>query len=201
MPTRNLNRVITAALFAAGVAVSGCNNSSSSAQSAGISPPLYLDQAGVTKAVATVGPSQNATTQPTDNNVTGTVTFTLMADHLEFVADIDGLAPNTKHGFHIHEKGDLSAPDLKSAGGHFNPTHEVHGGPGSMHHHAGDMGNLVADEKGHAHLQGMIMNAGFSGETSILGRSVIIHAKADDEKSNPAGNSGARIAGGVIKPQ
>ncbi len=158
-----------------------------------------LDETVVTKAVATIGPSKSATTQPTNNNVTGTITFTLADGTLSFVADIDGLAPNTEHGFHIHDKGDLSDPDLKSAGGHFNPMKEHHGGPGSPHHHAGDLGNLKADANGHAHLEGTVMHATLEGETSILNRSVIIHAKPDDQKSDPAGNSGARIAGGVIK--
>jgi len=162
---------------------------------------MLLDDATITKAVATIGPSKSATTQPANSDVTGTVTFTTDGDHIKFVADIDGLAPNSEHGFHIHEKGDLSAPDLKSAGGHFNPTKEKHGGPMSEHHHAGDLGNLKADDKGHAHLEGTVMHATLGGDaaTSIIGRSVIIHAKADDEKSDPAGNSGARIAGGEIK--
>ena len=154
----------------------------------------------VLKAVAQVKPSQAATTQPTNNNVTGTVTFTQTGDKLTFVADIDGLAPNTVHGFHIHDKGDLSAPDLSSAGGHFNPNHEQHGGPDSPHHHLGDLGNLTADANGHAHLEGTVEGATISpGDKSIVGRSVIIHIKADDLKSQPAGNSGARIAGGVIE--
>ncbi len=163
--------------------------------------PILLDDAVITKAMATVGPSKSATTQPTNSDVTGTVTFTVDGGQLKFVADIDGLAPNSEHGFHIHEKGDLSDPDLKSAGGHFNPTKEKHGGPMTEHHHAGDLGNLKADEKGHAHLEGTVMHATLGGDaaTSIVGRSVIIHAKPDDEKSDPAGNSGARIAGGEIK--
>jgi Cu-Zn family superoxide dismutase len=188
--------MICATLLLAGVAVTGC---STAGPSASFNSPKMMDDAVVTKAVATVGPSKSATTQPINNNVTGTVTFTVDGDHLKFVADIDGLAPNTRHGFHIHDKGDLSDPDLKSAGGHFNPTREKHGGPMSEHHHAGDLGNLEADASGHAHLEGTVMHATFSGDTSILNRSVIIHAKPDDEKSDPAGNSGARIAGGVIK--
>jgi Cu-Zn family superoxide dismutase len=177
----------------------GCMGNHPSAMSSQTDAPKMMDDAVITKAVATVGPSKSATTQPVNNNVTGTVTFTLDGDHLTFVADIDGLAPNTDHGFHIHEKGDLSDPDLKSAGGHFNPTKEKHGGPNSPHHHAGDLGNLTADANGHAHLEGMVMHASFTGDTSILGRSVIIHSKPDDLKSQPSGESGARIAGGVIK--
>jgi Cu-Zn family superoxide dismutase len=191
---------------ATGIAIAGCktNNGATqpamSARSIAAGPmPIMLDDAAVTKAVATIGSAKSATTQPANKDVTGTVTFTLDGEKLKFVADIDGLAPNTEHGFHIHEKGDLSDPDLKSAGGHFNPTKEKHGGPESEHHHAGDLGNLKADAKGHAHLEGTVMHASFSGDTSILGRSVIIHAKADDLKTDPSGNSGGRVAGGVIK--
>jgi Cu-Zn family superoxide dismutase len=198
MSARNLKMAFFSSLaVAAGVTVVGCKTDSSSMQAP--AAPLLMDEAAVTKAVATIGPSKAATTQPTNNDVTGTVKFTLADGKLTFVADIDGLAPNTEHGFHIHEKGDLSAPDLKSAGGHFNPTKEKHGGPETEHHHAGDLGNLKADDKGHAHLEGTVMHASLSGETSIIGRSVIIHAKPDDLKSDPSGNSGARIAGGEIK--
>jgi Cu-Zn family superoxide dismutase len=196
--------VVRATLFVVtGVALAGCKTNSPSTEPTMTSAamPTFLDDAVVTKAIAKVGPSKSATTQPSNNDVTGTVTFTVDGDQLKFVADIDGLVPNSKHGFHIHEKGDLSDPDLKSAGGHFNPTKEKHGGPESEHHHAGDLGNLQADDKGHAHLQGEVMHASLSGDTSIIGRSVIIHAKPDDLKSDPSGNSGARIAGGTIKAE
>ncbi len=199
-----LNTKILISGLTASLMLTGCQGNKPVTQSAMIPAtqwPKMLDDAVVAKAVATVGPSKAATTQPVNTNVTGTVTFTTDGDHLDFVADIDGLEPNTEHGFHIHAKGDLSDPELKSAGGHFNPTHEHHGGPTSEHHHAGDLGNLKADANGHAHLEGTVTHATLGGDaaTSILGRSVIIHGKADDEKSDPAGNSGARIAGGVIK--
>jgi Cu-Zn family superoxide dismutase len=204
---RILNSAIAMTAISGAVLVVGCSCPSNapatkpSAIASLASAPILLDDAVITKAVATVGPSKSATTQPTNNDVTGTVTFTVDGDHLDFVADIDGLAPNTEHGFHIHDKGDLSDPDLKGAGGHFNPTKDKHGGPMTEHHHAGDLGNLKADDKGHAHLEGTVMHATLGGDaaTSIVGRSVIIHAKVDDEKTDPAGNSGARIAGGVIK--
>ena len=155
--------------------------------------------AAVTKAVATLAPGKAATTRPTANHVTGTVTFTAAeGGTVAFVADVDGLEPNSVHGFHIHEKGDLSAADLSSAGGHYNPTHDLHAGPDAPHHHAGDLGNLTADDQGHAHLTGTVGHVSLGGENSILDRSVIVHAKADDLKSQPAGDSGSRIAGGVI---
>jgi Cu-Zn family superoxide dismutase len=160
---------------------------------------LAADDAAATKAVANLKPSQAATTRPTNNNITGTVTFTESGGKVTFVADVDGLSPG-KHGFHIHAKGDLSAPDLSSAGGHFNPDKETHGGPDSPHHHLGDMGNLTADDKGHAHAEGTLPGTTLSeGDHSIIGKSVIVHAKEDDLQTDPAGNSGSRVAGGVIE--
>ena len=151
-------------------------------------------------AVAMVKPSTAAATQPTNTNVTGIVTFTQVGSVVTFVADINGLEPNTSHGFHIHDLGDLSAPNLSSAGGHFNPTHEMHGGPMSEHHHMGDLGNLVSDATGHAHLEGTVPGVTLTvGDFGIIARSVIIHAKEDDLHSQPAGESGARVAGGVIE--
>jgi Cu-Zn family superoxide dismutase len=150
----------------------------------------------VHRAVATVAPAASAATRPANQHVTGTVTFTQDGDVLSFVADIDGLAPNTLHGFHIHEKGDLSDPGLLKAGGHYNPTHQPHGGPMSAHHHAGDLGNLTADANGHAHLTGTLPGVKLD---AILGRSVIIHAKADDLHTQPSGHRGGRVAGGVIE--
>jgi Cu-Zn family superoxide dismutase len=152
-------------------------------------------------AVAMIKPSAAATTQPSNNNVTGTVTFTGLGDHVMAVVDLKGLAPNSKHGFHIHEKGDLSAPDLSSAGAHFNPTGAKHGGPDSAAHHAGDLGNVTADAQGNVHTEMHLMGVSLDGggANSIVGRSVIVHAKDDDLKSDPSGNSGGRIAGGVIE--
>ncbi|MEY2536967.1 MAG: superoxide dismutase, Cu-Zn family [Verrucomicrobiota bacterium] len=130
------------------------------------------------------------------SKVTGTVTFTKAGDDVRVVADIQGLKPG-KHGFHIHEKGDCSAPDASSAGGHFNPTHKHHGGPSTAEHHTGDLGNIEADASGKAHLEwkGKLM---LGGDESIIGKSVVVHEKDDDLKTDPAGNSGARIACGVI---
>jgi Cu-Zn family superoxide dismutase len=131
------------------------------------------------------------------SQVTGTVTFTKTGDDVQVVADIQNLKPG-KHGFHIHEKGDCSAADAASAGGHFNPTHQHHGGPNTAERHAGDLGNIEADTSGKAHLDwtGKLQ---LSGANSIIGKSVVVHEKEDDLKTDPAGNSGARIACGVIE--
>ena len=161
---------------------------------------LAADDAATVKAVAKLTPSKAAATQPANQNVTGTVTFTQSGGKVTFVADVDGLSPG-KHGFHIHAGNDLSAPDLSSAKGHFNPGKEKHGGPDTPHHHAGDLGNLVADDNGHAHLEGTVADVTLDGTNSIVDKSVIVHAKEDDLKTDPAGNSGGRVAGGVIELQ
>ncbi|QOV88881.1 superoxide dismutase family protein [Humisphaera borealis] len=115
------------------------------------------------------------------------------------VGEISGLTPG-KHGFHIHQKGDLSDPKLVSAGGHFNPGGTKHGGPGSDEKHAGDWGNIEANDKGVAKIEGTFKGVSLHGEKNgIMGRSVIVHAGADDLKTDPSGNSGDRIAGGVIE--
>jgi Cu-Zn family superoxide dismutase len=160
-------------------------------------------------AIAKVGPSKAAATMPSNSDVAGTVTFTEFGGKMYIVADISGFAPNTKHGFHIHEKGDLTAPDLSSAGGHYDPEMtKHHGAPNEamgvmdmkLMSHAGDLGNLVADDKGAAHLELTVSDLTIDGpKNAILGRSVIIHAKADDFMTQPTGNSGGRVAGGVIE--
>ena len=130
------------------------------------------------------------------SKVTGTVTFTKTGDAVQVVADITGLTPG-KHAFHIHEFGDCSAADASTAGTHFNPMNKPHGAPDAAEHHVGDMGNLEADSTGKAHLELKSNLLKFSGENSILGRSVIVHDKVDDW-SQPVGNAGGRVACGVI---
>lgn len=122
-----------------------------------------------------------------------------MGVHL--TGEIGGLQPGSSHGFHIHEKGDCSAADASSAGGHFNPAAQPHGRAGHGAHHAGDADNLVADGHGVArvdmHLDGVTLGDG--GPADIAGRAVVVHAEPDDYRSQPAGNAGARVACGVIR--
>jgi superoxide dismutase, Cu-Zn family len=133
------------------------------------------------------------------SQVSGTVTFTQQGDRLIIVADVQGLPPNSSHGFHIHERGDCSAPDATSAGGHFNPGNHQHGGPGDPMHHAGDLGNLEANANGRAYKRMVVDDVTLgSGANSILGRGVIVHEKLDDYTTQPSGNAGARIACGQI---
>lgn len=145
----------------------------------------------VQQAVVVVHPTKG-------NNVSGKVTFTKEANGIRIVADIEGLKPG-KHGFHAHEHGDCSSPDASSAGGHFNPTNTKHGGPDSPEHHVGDFGNLEADDSGKAHYDRLNKDIAFSGIKNIIGKSIIIHADADDFVTQPSGNSGARVACGLIE--
>jgi len=130
------------------------------------------------------------------SKVTGTVKFTKVGDEVQVVADIQNLTPG-KHGFHIHEKSDCSAPDAASAGAHWNPGMKHHGGPETLDHHEGDLGNITADASGKAHLdwKGKLP---LTGKDSIIGKSIVVHEKEDDLKTDPSGNSGARIACGPI---
>ncbi len=163
---------------------------------------LSLGAALLTCACATapVGKGALAELAPTKgNNARGTVTFMPRGDRLLVVADVTGLAPGP-HGFHIHDKGDCSADDATSAGGHFNPLGKLHGGPDTGEHHAGDMPMLVAGANGVAHLSSEIDTATVgAGATDIVGRAVIIHKDPDDFKTQPTGNAGARVACGVIR--
>jgi Cu-Zn family superoxide dismutase len=135
---------------------------------------------------------------PTEGNETsGIVKFTQTPEGIKIVADVNGLTPG-KHGFHIHEFGDCSRLDGKSAGGHFNPDDKNHGAPDGPERHVGDLGNLVAGEDGKAHYELTDWFISFTGSNSIIGRAIIVHAGEDDLTSQPTGNAGARLACGVI---
>lgn len=131
------------------------------------------------------------------SKVSGVVTFAQKDGYVEVSGHIQGLAPG-RHGFHIHEYGDVSALDGGSAGGHFNPTDRPHGGPNDAKRHVGDLGNITADDRGRATILARDKMIQLHGPNSIVGRALVVHAKADDLKSQPSGAAGARVAFGVI---
>jgi superoxide dismutase, Cu-Zn family len=153
---------------------------------------------------AGTAPSTGATAavklEPTrGNSAAGTVTFSQQGDVTMVRVKVEGLKPGQEHGFHIHDKGDCSSGDGMSAAGHFNPTGKPHGPQDSAEHHAGDLPALKADASGRADATFEIKGVAIgSGATDIVGRGVIVHAMPDDYRTQPAGNSGARIACGVI---
>ncbi len=129
--------------------------------------------------------------------VKGTVSFEETAGGVRLSAQVSGLTPG-EHGFHIHDKGDCSAADATSAGGHFNPGAMPHGAPHAASHHGGDLLQLEADGSGNASLVQVLPGQTLGGATGIIGRSVVVHGGKDDYQSQPAGNSGPRIACGTI---
>ncbi len=134
------------------------------------------------------------------SSVSGTVSFAQAGDRLRVEARISGLKPGAEHGFHVHEAGDCSAPDASSAKGHFNPGGKPHGHHGGTERHAGDMPNLKADASGQATFSGELSQLGLGQDVhGIIGRSVVVHADPDDYRSQPAGNSGKRVACGTIR--
>jgi superoxide dismutase, Cu-Zn family len=150
------------------------------------------------KPQAPVGSSAIAVLVPGGNSgVSGTIKFTQEKAGVRVQADVRGLTPGL-HGFHVHEKGDLSTPDLTSAGGHFNPTGHPHAGRDAKERHIGDLGNLEAGADGRAVADFVDPKLQLAGPHSIVGRAVIVHEKADDLHSQPTGDAGGRVAGGVI---
>lgn len=130
----------------------------------------------------------------------GTVSFENVSEGIKVKANLTGLPKKTTLGFHIHEMGACEGPDYKSAGEHFNPTEMQHGGPDHSKKHSGDLGNLVTDASGAAVYEIVIPKSANDDFEKIIGKSVLVHAKKDDFKTQPSGNSGARIACGIIKP-
>ena len=129
-----------------------------------------------------------------NENIQGEVFFErINKGEVEISANFKGLTPNQKFGFHVHEFGDCENKALR-AGGHFNPWDKKHGSPEDQEKHLGDLGNLHSDDKGQvfysAVIEGKVKN--------FLGRSAIVHALPDDFTSQPTGNSGDRIACGII---
>lgn len=145
-------------------------------------------------------PSAIAVLSPTEgSSVYGAVTFVRSGGIALMQVNMTGFKPNSTHGLHIHESGDCTARDGSTAGGHFNPTSAQHGGPNDAARHSGDLGNITADSKGEIYAAFEVGEVAFgTGQDSIIGRGLIVHADKDDLKSQPAGNSGARAACGMI---
>lgn len=140
--------------------------------------------------------------KPTKGNKTiGEATFEQAGDRVRVVVFVQGLKPGQKHGLHIHEGSDCSG-DAMGAKGHFNPYGKPHGIPGSAERHAGDLPNLEANKRGRAnvHYDADIITL-TPGPANIIGRTLVVHAGPDDFRAQPTGNSGGRIACGVIQGQ
>ena len=142
------------------------------------------------RAVANISPTQG-------NQVRGTVEFTEDDGLVRITATLTGLTEGD-HGFHVHERGDCSAADGTSAGGHFNPENKAHGSPDAAERHVGDLGNVNAGANGGASYNRLDTHVAFAGTRNILGLAVIVHERPDDF-SQPTGAAGARLGCGVIE--
>jgi Cu-Zn family superoxide dismutase len=153
-----------------------------------------------------MGAQQPAPTAKADLNdakgvSVGTVALSETPTGVKIVVNVTGLPPGD-HGFHVHAVGQCQPPDFKSAGAHFNPSGKKHGMKNPDGPHAGDLENLhvEADGTGKAETTNRLVTLG-EGADSLFhagGTAIVIHAGPDDEMTDPAGNSGARIACGVI---
>ena len=137
-----------------------------------------------------------------DGNSLGEVELLQMADGVQLIATVKGL-PAGQYGMHLHAVGRCIGPEFTSAGPHFNPAAKQHGRDNPMGAHAGDLPNLDVNDKGVGEINLMLPGLRLADGTTPLidadGAAVVLHAKADDYRSDPAGNAGSRIACGEVK--
>jgi Cu-Zn family superoxide dismutase len=141
-----------------------------------------------------------ATVLGRDGSVKGSLRLTGDGRGVEIKLDVAGLPPGA-HGVHLHAVGSCTAPDYASAGPHLNPTMHGHGTLNPQGSHLGDLPNLEVDNSGSGSLSARI--TGTPAELGAIlfdgdGTAVVVHAAADDYRTDPSGNSGSRIACGVI---
>jgi Cu-Zn family superoxide dismutase len=191
--------LVGCALLAAGVLFGGCKKNDE--QVVQESETAYgAPTPGEAAAAPTVTSDIAAAQLSGPGGVSGTVTFTQEATGVHVVARVQGAKPGV-HGFHVHAGNSCDTPGFQSAGDHFNPTGAPHAGPDAAQHHAGDFGNVDvgADGTGNLDLTTAMLSVGGNLDTDVLGKAVILHEGEDDLKTQPSGNSGARIACGVVQ--
>jgi Cu-Zn family superoxide dismutase len=132
-----------------------------------------------------------------DGKAVGEATLEQKGAGVQITATLSGLPPGTR-AFHVHEVGKCEPP-FESAGGHFNPTNKQHGKNNPRGPHAGDLPNLQVDPDGRAKVVTTIPDASLGSLLDADGSALVVHEGPDDERSDPAGNSGKRIACGVIR--
>jgi len=188
-----------AAAVTAALALSACTTTPAPTAPTAARTPAAAPASVSTTSTARQGTANLASAS--GSMVSGKIMLMPMGGGVHMTGTVGGLAPNGVHGFHVHEKGDCSAADASSAGGHFAPFDNPHGKRDSGPHHAGDMDNITANAEGVAsinkHLNGLTLGGGATND--IAGLAIVVHAKPDDYTSQPAGDAGARLACGVIK--
>jgi Cu-Zn family superoxide dismutase len=143
-----------------------------------------------------------ATLTDAQGNHVGSATFTQDGDETSAVYEVAYPGATGMHGIHVHETGECTPPDFTTAGGHFNPAGAEHAAPGIEPRHAGDFGNIDLGDAGNGRLElttGLVTVE--DGPSSVVGKSVILHAGEDDGTTQPTGDAGARLACGVVASQ
>ncbi len=195
-----------AAPLLAVVAVACATPSSSNGPSGGTGAGPAADAATAAGGAADAGtPSEppsvaTAVLEPrSGSTVSGSARITPTPGGVAVLIEVKNATTPGQHGVHIHEKGDCADPAAMNAGAHFNPTHAAHhGGSSTPVRHAGDLGNINVDASGRGLL---VVTVSDLSMENVVGRAVIVHEKVDDLQTDPAGNSGARVACGVIQAQ
>jgi len=191
-------------LVALGVSLSACDmgGDASEIEEGAATTRTLQDESGENYGTTREAAASALVAATDGSGVKGEVRFLQDAGQVEISGQLTGLTEG-RHGFHVHQNGDCSNSG-KAAGEHFAPGGDPHGAPTDSNdeHHVGDLGNIVADADGRAVIDvsdsEMTLDSGPNG---ILGRSVVVHAQADDLESQPSGASGDRIACGVISPE
>lgn len=183
--------------------VAGCGGSQAPADSpSSEATTTYSDTAPSLEAASAAGTPKmvEVTLQPkSGSELSGKAVLTEMPDGVKVVLSVENVTPG-EHGAHVHEKGDCSAEDGSSAGGHFNPGGHPHALPADSPRHLGDFGNITVDQDGKGKLELLAAGANLkeNDPSSFLGKAIIIHEKKDDG-GQPTGNAGGRIGCGEIK--
>jgi Cu-Zn family superoxide dismutase len=167
----------------------------------GSAPPSKPAPPSVVEAVSTAQQAEVNLAAASASLVSGRLVMVPRSGGVHISGTVGGLPRNAEVAFHVHERGDCSAVDASSAGAHFNPGQHVHGRSGHGAHHAGDMENLKSNAEGVSAVDVLLpaVTLGGGAANDIANRAVVVHANADDYRSQPAGNAGARVACGVIR--
>ncbi len=176
--------------------LAGCNAPDASTPPADENAPAAeaVTNAGETPAAERAA----ADLKTADGAAAGKATAATINGRVMLTLQVQGLPPG-QHGAHVHMTGKCDAPKFESAGGHWNPADAQHGLDAPAGQHAGDMPNLVVDDNGRGTLEYELKGATFAGLMDDDGSAMVVHSSADDQKTDPSGNSGDRIACGIFK--
>jgi len=185
---------LAVSLLFAGTALAACSQKAEEPADNVAEPPAMAEPSAAPQTIALNG---------TDGRPVGTVTLSEDANGVTIKVDASAIAAGT-HGVHLHEKGLCEGPKFESAGAHWNPASKQHGRDNPMGAHLGDLANFDIGQAGAATTSFTVAGVTMSGATNALadadGTSLVVHAKADDYRTDPSGNSGDRVACAVLAP-